>query len=177
MTSSVSTLLLQYLLGCVVALVVAHVLVSRYNAAQHDARSPQRSLARLILLLNIPVLAGVLMVARVDGYQVAEIAPMLAFSAVVYNGIGYAYFHVFNMSETARRVRILLFLLTQPGMQVSSIQGGYSPRAMMTTRIERLEKMGQIVRGADGHLHVSNRMLLTAARLIGIWRAILGFAR
>lgn len=177
MSLSVSTLLLQYLLGCVVALVVIHVLVSRYSVAMHSAQSPQRSLAKLILSLNIPVLAGVLAVARADGYQGAEMVSMLVFSAVVYNGIGYAYFHVFNMSETARRVRILLFLLTHPGMQVSSIQGEYSPRTMMTTRLERLEKMGQIVRAANGRLHVSNRTLLTAAHLIGIWRAVLGFAR
>jgi len=170
-------LLLQYLLGCVVALVVVHVLASRYNAARHNVQSPQRSLAKLIVLLNVPVQAGVLAISRIDGYPFTEIVSMLAFSVVVYNGIGYAYFHVFNMSETARRVRILLFMLAHPGMPVSSIQGEYSPRTMMTTRLERLEKMGQIARGTDGRLRVSNRLLLTAARLIGIWRAILGFAR
>ncbi len=68
---------------------------------------------------------------------------MLAFSGIVYNGIAYAYFHVFNMSETARRIHILLHVLTHNGVNAESLSENYLPRSMASVRLDRLEKMGQ----------------------------------
>ncbi len=111
MNATVSIPLLVYVPACAVALGVAHVLLSRRQAVGRRPVSPQASLARLILMSNVPALAGAAVIAWYEARPLREAVSMLVFSGIVYNGIAYAYFHVFNMSETARRIRILLHVL------------------------------------------------------------------
>lgn len=177
MSGSVSISLLVYGPACVVTLGLAHVLMSRRRATGNIPASPQSGLARLILLLNVPVLVGTSVIAWIEARSLAETVSMLAFGGIVYNGIAYAYFHVFNMSETARRIRILLHVLTHDDVNAEHLREKYSPRDMVSARLDRLEQMGQIVRGPDGAFHIAGRLLLTAARVIRAWRQMLRLER
>lgn len=177
MSASVSIPLLAYVPACAVALGVAHVFLSRRQAAGRRPVSPQASLARLILMSNAPVLAGAAIIAWFEARPLMEMVSMLVFCGIVYNGIAYAYFHVLNMSETARRIRILLHVLVHNDVNAENLRGDYSPRDMVAVRLDRLEQMGQVARGPDGGYRIAGRVLLSAARVIRIWRLMLRLER
>lgn len=177
MSASVSIPLLLYVPACAAVLGVAHVLISRRQAAGRRPISPQASLAWLILVSNTPVLAGAGIIAWFEARVLVEAMSMLAFTGIVYNGIAYAYFHVFNMSETARRIRILLHVLIHNDVNAGNLRDDYSPCDMVAVRLDRLEQMGQVARGPDGGYRIAGRVLLSAARVIRIWRLMLGLER
>lgn len=175
MNSAISAPLLIYTLASVVVLGLAHVLISRHSARGRHSASPQTSLARLILFLNAPVLTGVGVIAWNEERTLLEAGSMLIFCGVVYNGMAYAYFHVFNMSETARRIRILLHVLVYDSVNADNLRSDYSPADMVVVRLGRLEQMNQIVRGTDGCFRIGGWLLLSAARVIRVWRQLLRF--
>lgn len=175
MSASVSTPLLAYVPACAVVLVVAHVLLSRHQATGRRPVSPQASLARLILISNVPALVGAVVIAWLETRPLVETMFMLVFTGIVYNGIAYAYFHVFNMSETARRIHILLHVLVHGGVSADNLRSHYTPGDMVAVRLVRLEQMNQIARGSGDRFRITGRLLLTAARAIRFWRQLLRF--
>lgn len=177
MSTSVSILLLVYVPVCAVALGVAHVLLSRRQATGRRPVSPQASLARLILLSNTLVLAGAVVIAWFEARPSVETISTLVFSGIVYNGIAYAYFHVFNMSETARRIRILLHVLIHNDVNAGDLRDDYLPRDMVAVRLDRLEQMDQVARGPDGGYRIVGHVLLSAAHVIRFWRRMLRLER
>lgn len=176
MNTSVSVVLLAWSLLVPFLLVAVHVLLYRLGFGQ-QARSPQAFLAKLVVVCNLPVLAGAGIIGAVEGRGLPEAALMLIYAAVVFNGAAYAYFHVFNMSETARRIRMLLFLCEQNGATKDDLLEVYSPINMVTARLERLVEMRQIARDQEGHYHVTGRLLLWAANAVEVIRHLLGFDR
>ena len=177
MSTSVSVPLLAYTLMCLVVLGLVHVLISRRGALGRRLASPQASLAKLILLLNVPVLVGAGVIAWLEARPLLQGVSMLIFSGIVYNGMAYAYFHVFNMSETARRIRILLHVLIYDRVNANNLRSDYSPCDMVIVRLDRLEQMKQITRGPDGRFRIAGRLLLSAACVIRVWRRMLRFER
>ena len=67
---------------------------------------------------------------------------------LVYNSLAYAYFHFFNLSETGRRIRMLLQLLDGQQPDLGSA-GAYGGQAMIAQRLVRLQQMGQITLSGD----------------------------
>lgn len=175
MNGAVSVPLLVYAPVCAVVLALTHILISRRSVRRGRLGSTQAGLARLILLLNAPVLAGAGAIAWIEVRTLLEAASMLIFCGVVYNGLAYAYFHVFNMSETARRIRILLHVLAHGGVNADNLRSDYTPGDMVVVRLGRLEQMHQIARGSDGRFRIAGRLLLSAARAIRLWRQLLCF--
>lgn len=177
MNPDVSIPLLVHILACAIALGLMHVVASRCSMSTTDAALPQVGLVRLIMLLNFPLLIGIGAIAWFEGRSFVEAFSMLIFGSVVYYGFAYAYFHVLNMSETARRIRILLYVLTHDKVNAEGLRGAYSPRDMVAARLDRLERMGQIARGPDGRFRVASRSLLFAAHTIRVWRLMLRLER
>lgn len=78
------------------------------------------------------------------------------------------YFHVFNMSETARRIK----LLTQIYQRKSPAAEDYSPRRLVEIRLERLMQAQQV--RVDGDLIYPKKTLLQmVARAMEVYRRIL----
>lgn len=105
----------------------------------------------------------------------------LAWDGAVANGLiygcgGYTYFHLLNMGETARRIR-LLRELTQAGAHGLSAQDlalRYNSREMLARRLERLLTQG-IVRDVDGRLYLVKRGALVMTGMVGLFkRLVLG---
>jgi len=105
------------------------------------------------------------------------------YALVVYVLLAYTYFHLFNMSETARRIRILREIYAAGRLSAEEIAGRYSAEAIFANRIERLLATGQIKEvggeggegGKDGRRYVlSGRLLYTAALLLAFWGRVLG---
>ena len=131
----------------------------------------------LIVLLNVPLIMAVWWGLRMEGRALTELPFMLLFCLIVYNGIGYAYFHVFNMSETSRRVHMLIYLHRQEGVTSRELFDSYSPADMIDVRLRRLVDMGQLSCRPDGRFFIAGRQLLVAALLIERVRHLLGLDR
>ena len=83
----------------------------------------------------------------------------------VYLLMTYVYFHVFNMSETARRIRILAQGHRSGKVVKDEMVQDYSPEQMIDLRVERLEALGEISL-RDGRYLPSRMRLLPAARMV-----------
>ena len=167
-------MLLGYVLAITVTLFPAHVLLSRYGGQRLRLKSPQVLLVRLVLAVNIPVLAGAWLIARSELRDTAQTMYMLVFAFLVFNGIAYAYFHIFNMSETARRIRMLLQIRRAgpTGLRVRELEHQYSQQDMIEARLDRLVLMKQLSLGPDGRYRVAGNTLLWAGRIMGLWRRL-----
>lgn len=100
---------------------------------------------------------------------------MLVFAFLVFNGIAYAYFHIFNMSETARRIRMLLQIRRAgtAGLRVQELEHQYSQQDMIEARLDRLVRMNQLSLGSDGRYRVAGNILLWAGRVMSLWRRLI----
>jgi hypothetical protein len=96
--------------------------------------------------------------------------------AVVYACLAYAYFHLFNMSETARRIRILRELHTAGSLTAEEISHLYSGAAVIETRFDRLLATGQL-KARAGRFVRAGRVLYLTACLFRVWRLVLGLER
>jgi hypothetical protein len=75
---------------------------------------------------------------------------------VAYLAFGYSYFHFFNMSETGRRMRLMIELyLATGGLTSSELLQRYSPDDVVSLRIARLSTAGQIIE-RDGRIFTSS---------------------
>ncbi|TAM45947.1 MAG: hypothetical protein EPN55_06950 [Gammaproteobacteria bacterium] len=157
-------------------LILAHVLTCRLSSPEHA--SPQARLAKLIVVMNVLLLAGVWAVSQAEGWGAADAAGMLAFALIVFNGIAYSYFHFFNMSETARRIRMLIQIQQNGGeMRRENLIGAYTPENMVQARLERLAQMHQVSRSDDGRYRVASRFLITVAYMMEWVKRVLNLRR
>jgi hypothetical protein len=100
----------------------------------------------------------------------------LTYVAVVYACIAYSYFHLFNMSETARRIRILRELHVAGSLTAEEISRLYSGASVLESRFDRLLATGQLQVRADRFV-AAGRLLYIAACLVRAWRVVLGLER
>lgn len=143
-------------------LILAHVLSCRLSKPEHA--SPQMRLAKLIAATNVLLLPGVWGVSLAESREITDAVFMLAFALIVFNGIAYSYFHFFNMSETARRIRMLIQIQQDGGeIRRENLIGTYTPQNMVQARLARLAQMHQISRSDDGRYRIESRFLLTVA--------------
>jgi hypothetical protein len=99
-----------------------------------------------------------------------EVAALL-YSFMVYVVLAYSYFHIFNMSETARRIRILYDVHRAGSLDVEAACWSYDKQSLLRVRIERLVSLRQIEReGACYKLR--GRVLLYAARVVAFWAVV-----
>ena len=88
---------------------------------------------------------------------------LILFCTLVSSGLCHIYFHVFNMSETARRIRILISV--SMGRNVNAGQDRFAQLQMIRRRIERLVSAGAIEK-IDGLYRARRSMLMMAAILM-----------
>lgn len=133
--------------------------------------------------LTVVICAGVGIFPMATGlwyFYLSELSGMtleLLFGAVyaviIYSALAYVYFHLFNMSETARRIKILSLLYRDGATEKGRFGSGYGAGAMLEARLERLRSTGQI-READGRYVLDGKTLYLAARAVAIWAWVLG---
>lgn len=141
------------------ACLAVHVVVNRFVAPGPRQLSPQR----VAILVSLGTAAACTAAATWwDGIE------SLPFAAVVSVCIAYCYFHLFNMSETARRIRIL----TSCHLGVPVDERHYSLDAMIDARIERLIMVDSL-RHDGGCYRPVRGPLLAAASALDWWRGLL----
>lgn len=105
--------------------------------------------------------------------SLTELALAALYSIVVFNALAYAYFHLFNMSETARRIRILYEIYLAGVLTQAGLESSYSSSVMLENRLERLLEMRQIKRISNLYF-LDNRLIYRAASIVALWGGLLG---
>lgn len=100
---------------------------------------------------------------------------MLVNNLLIYALLCYCYFHVVNMGETARRIRILAELTEAGGsLSLREILERYNAREIIDRRLTRLLNSGQ-VKCENGRYYIANPIVLTMARITAaVKRVIFG---
>jgi hypothetical protein len=87
---------------------------------------------------------------------------------------GYIYFHFFNMTETARRIR-LMYAVREGRWEEIRRGEGYDAERMLKMRLDRLEQLGQVsVVEGRYRLKARGRLLYAAASMLAEYRKLLG---
>lgn len=99
---------------------------------------------------------------------------LLCYCFIVYNAFAYTYFHFFNMSETARRIRVIYEIYRAGSLCMKDILYLYKTSDVITLRLKRLVSTKQL-KIEDGYYSLNKRLLYYAALFINEWRNLLGF--
>ncbi len=144
-----------------------HLVISSLLGLYREQDFRQKGAVTAVLIGLIP-LALVFFLLGGGGQEGSNRFWMGFYLLGVYLLFGYVYFHIFNMSETARRIRILSHSHRQGKVIKGELTRNYTRREMVEIRISRLLALGEIRR--QGSRYVSGRMLL-------LWpaRAVFGF--
>lgn len=89
----------------------------------------------------------------------------LMFSLGVYLLFAYTYFHFFNMSETAQRIRILRETSRAPSETQAEVEKAYASDRMITIRLQRLVALGEL-REKQGRYLIERGTLVPVARVV-----------
>ena len=83
----------------------------------------------------------------------------------LYSFSAYTYFHVFNMSETARRIRLIMYVGSKGTTTDEDLKKLYIANDMLQIRMERLLALGQI-RVHENKYFLSSRMPALIVQMI-----------
>jgi len=100
----------------------------------------------------------------------------ILYGCIVYASLALMYFHIFNMSETARRIRILYEIYLVGKANKDKVRERYGASKMIKIRMGRLVDSGQVA-CRNGRFFIRNRLLYLAARIVMAWRGALKFNR
>lgn len=168
MTEAMPLKYLIILLASPILVLILHILLLRLLKAP----SPQL-IAVFAVLLGYPSMAAIVWWASLRHISMGlELLAACLYGVLVYGSLSYAYFHLFNMGETARRFRILYELKARGKMTSAEIDARYSPQSMLTVRLERLLASGQLEQ-REGRYFLRSRFLYRISQLLTGWGRLL----
>ncbi|OGR53643.1 MAG: hypothetical protein A3I11_00655 [Elusimicrobia bacterium RIFCSPLOWO2_02_FULL_39_32] len=98
----------------------------------------------------------------------------LIYSFIIYGGIIYSYYHLFNMSETGRRIKIICTILANGSLSKKSIIDIYGTANPIEIRLERLLH-AKILSLKNDYYILNKKFLYWTSSLVENWRKFLGF--
>lgn len=145
--------------------------VALFAAARRLRPTARRGTAHALAALC--ALAAAAALFALAGVPVPWFGPGLAMVACN----AYVGFHLDNMAETARRIRILREVDAAGGLTRESILAAYPPREVFDLRIRRLIHAGQCVE-RDGRLRMTGEAYSLMGSLVALGRRVVfGSAR
>ena len=153
-------------------ILTAHIALSRMISRIIPGFSRQIICGYAVLSGYIPT--GLLFWFYVTNGQPMGTKALIAslYSLIVYSAIGYSYFHIFNMSKTARRIRILHEIKAAEHLKMTEVEAIYNAKDMFDVRIERLISMRQL-RKYEGKYFIDGKMLYYAAEVVNFWGRVI----
>ena len=151
-------------------LLAFHTLAVRLSTALKTKTSNQKQLIECILLFNLPMLYSCYLIF---GFSAGAIGFYL-YELIVYNSFAYFYFHFFNMSETARRIKILVSIYNKKIRGPKDFKAFYDTDKALSIRLKRLEQLGQLKKKGAVYM-IKGRLLYYVSFLIPVFRSLLGF--
>ena len=97
------------------------------------------------------------------------------YGLLVYSGLSFCYFIVFNMTESARRIHMLRELYVQKQLSLGELDREYNVAKMLSVRLERLTALGQL-RKVEGRYFLRERILYYAGLILSSWAKLIGFS-
>lgn len=165
-----------FLLSAVLCLLIpfaVHLLLVRGFGLFRKTELRQKGVFFSILAGILPLAAlGVVWTASAADEGTVGLIGSLLYLFLVYLLAGYVYFHFFNMSETARRVRLLIESSKTGSLNKIDLKKLYPHQDIVSVRIERLTALGELQRSGDRYV-LGNRVLLLPAKLIFTLRRLL----
>jgi len=159
---------LFFLLFSPLILMCFHIIFLRLNKNIFKLNiSLQNSMILCELILNIPVIFIF--------YLINNNFSSIIYAFLVYNSLGYAYFHFFNISETSRRIKILLEMKKNKDLKIEDLTKNYKTDFMVKTRLQRLLELNQI-QIINGKYFIKGKILLFAALLVNFLKKVLNLA-
>src|SRR3989344_28962 len=152
-------------------LFAVHIAVSRLM----KNGSPQIVVSLSMLLTYVPV--GTVLWVSVLRHLTGQggFCAAVLYSFIVYSGIAYSYFHLFNMSETARRIRIFYEIHKAGSLTAGQIISLYGTNEIISVRLGRLIAVKQLGR-KRGLYVMEGRTLYVVALVVRAWGTLLGFS-
>jgi di/tricarboxylate transporter len=144
-----------------------HLLGYRFFS-EYAQKSPQVFLFKLSLIWFLILL--VFLGKALQDSNFGTVLSAFFYCMIVYLCLVYTYFHFFNMSETARRIRILIHLLRQ-NLSSEQLNKLYGPKQMIQVRLSRLCEMGWLKLTPDG-LVINNKLALKVAQLFNLLHSL-----
>ncbi|HNR86841.1 MAG TPA: hypothetical protein PKM65_00705 [Spirochaetota bacterium] len=164
-----ATLLISFLLASPFFLFLFHCAAVRLAKLTKQVPSNQKLTLYCIIAFNAPILACARLIAGpVDPVHT------LAYAFMTYNGFAYCYFHFFNMSETARRIRILVGVKGGNITVMQDLEKFYDYESTLSVRLKRLEQLSQI-KQSGGAYSLDGSLLYRVSGLVVFFRKLLGF--
>lgn len=115
----------------------------------------------------------ILAAAGVQGALPPGLTGIFLVQALTYLCLGYCYFHFLNLTETARRIRIMRELRENPqGLALNELLARYNARQILERRISRLIDNGQ-VRGQGGRLFTGRPVIFWMAKIMVFMKLVL----
>ena len=135
--------------------------VHRSICHQHDTSGQrQRKLIRAIIHIDTLLVISSLLFVWLIGWWGNNPLFSIIYIVLAFNAFSYSYFHLFNMSETGRRVRMLREIEAGRLKTEKEIQNVYSVTDMIEERLHRLQDLGQIKMDAVGNFQTSGYLLI-----------------
>jgi hypothetical protein len=151
------------------ALVVIHILSVRLLTAFSAQYSTQLLVVLCVVVINVFLALYVLAFLDFQSYTFWE----YLYISLVFNSLAYTYLHIFNMSETARRIKILIEIqLSEEDIGIS-YEDNYDIKSILQNRLKRLVQMKQIY-FYDGTYRLSGSTLIYVGRLLSFFRRVIG---
>ncbi len=160
--------LLLILLSTPFIVFIVHVILIRVR----PGISRQLTAVQAILASAAPLALTTWSFALKD-FSPPEMLPAILYSLILYGCLANTYFHFFNMSETARRIRILYEVYRAGSLSPTVFESLYKTTDIINIRLIRLVDMKQL-RQEEGVYMIGRKTLLRAAQFVVIWRRLLG---
>ena len=135
---------------------VIHALICRLPLSRGISRI---SIAAMCSVVTAIVVASVVTFAGLD--DSVSTLEGFCFSLLVTLALAHVYFHFFNMSETARRIKILLQIRSGQDPLAQNEQS-YTAKDLVSVRLERLRELGQVTI-TDGRYQPKKTILYAVA--------------
>jgi len=134
--------------------------------------TPQLVAARAVGFSIALVFVVAVAAAVQENETFGRVAPVLAYCLIVVSLIGYTYFHFFNMSETARRIRILYEIHSAGSLAPRQLEQLYRYTDITGARLKRLLALKQVKKEGDMYM-LDGKLLFFVAVLVWRWRKII----
>ncbi len=120
---------------------LVHILIFRIFPGTKDLSRQKMTILVVLIAVGIHETVALALTHEFVGIAHAGIISLL---------FGYTYFHWFNMSETARRISVLVHFVAK---QANPEQNNYNPETIFWNRIQRMKEMGTLIE-KHGRLYI-----------------------
>ena len=137
----------------------------------------RRAGVRLLATVFAGFLAGLLGMLSVLAWRLAIEPGMEALGTsltdlIIFGCLGYCYFHFINLSETARRIRILREIYAAGGLTGQELLARYNSQEIIEKRLTRLLDNRQVVL-VDGKYFMRPSLMLAICKLFILARRVI----